>query len=51
MPPETRLYLNEQFEYLLYGEITLEEYLEGMQELFESEKELIINAPKTGISQ
>lgn len=51
MPPETRLYLNEQFEYLLYGDITVDEYLQGMQELFESEEELKITVPKTGISQ
>jgi raffinose/stachyose/melibiose transport system substrate-binding protein len=51
LPADTRYYLNEGFEAVMFGDITIEEYLQHIQELLESEKELIPPAPETGISQ
>jgi raffinose/stachyose/melibiose transport system substrate-binding protein len=51
LPAETRYYLNEGFEAVMLGDTTVEDYLQHIQDLLETERDLLPPAPKTSITQ
>jgi raffinose/stachyose/melibiose transport system substrate-binding protein len=51
LPADTRYYLNEGFEAVMFGDTTIEDYLAELQTLLASEWEVIPPAPKTAIGQ